>query len=50
MMLYYVNKKDTFLERNPNEAVAECRGRTRPRKQKKKKNDNTIHYFYRLKN
>jgi len=24
------NKKDTFLERNPNEAVAECQGRIIP--------------------
>lgn len=29
-VIHYNNKKDTFLERNPNEAVAECQGRTRP--------------------
>lgn len=33
-LLQHDNKKDTFLERNPNEAVAECQGRTRPKRVK----------------
>lgn len=35
MVDYNIIKKDTFLERNPNEAVAECQGRIIPRRIKK---------------
>lgn len=36
------NKKDTFLERNPNEVVAECQGRIKPTRKK-------IHNFFSIK-